>query len=208
MRSTGSLLLSVVLGFSFAFASCGPTQRACGPSTCSGCCDANGECLAGNAVFDCGAGGVMCMACQPNEVCRTGACERFENGDYDASFPGGRDASVNLDAGTFDGGGPRDSGTVVPDAGVRPTDGGVSFQADLVPIFIRYCVSCHANRATHADVRARVVPGDPPGSLLYQKITGTQTRGAPMPLGGQLSNDDPPATMLIERWIRQGAANN
>ena len=169
----------------------------------------------------------MCLACQANELCRSGACDVFEGGEYDANFPGPRDASINYDAGLFDGGpmivdagvdaGRPDSG--VPDAG-RPDAGGsdggmtvdagppLSFSTNIAPIFTMYCVICHSDRAMYSNVRARVVPGSPLTSLIFQKITGTQTVGSPMPLGGQLSVDDPAATSLIERWILQGALNN
>ena len=80
---------------------------------------------------------------------------------------------------------------------------------DLVPVFSNYCVSCHTNRATYADVRARVTPNNPSTSLIFQKITATQSSGSPMPLGSAgLFSVDPPATALIERWILQGALNN
>lgn len=298
MRASSAILIGVVLGFSVSLASCGPTTAACGPGTCNGCCDSNGECLAGTAVFECGVGGAMCSACQANEVCREGACGLFPNGQYDANFPGGRDGAVNFDAGLFDAGpiidagvdagrpdagfdagvmdaGRPDSGTMDagrPDAGVDAGSGGgaagggsaggaaggsaggsgggaaggsaggagggsagggsaggagggsaggagggatmpdagppVSFMNDVAPIFTMYCVSCHIDRAMYANARARVVPFNPPASLIFQKITGTQTSGSPMPLGGQLSNDNPGATLTIERWILQGALNN
>lgn len=174
----------------------------------------------------------MCGACQVNELCRSGVCEVFEGGEYDANFPGPRDASINYDAGLFDGGPmPIDAGVDAgrvdagvadagrPDAGASDagrTDAGmtvdagppVSFATNIVPIFTMYCVSCHTDRATYSNARARVVPGSPLASTIFQKITGTQTVGSPMPLGGQLSVDDPAATALIERWILQGALNN
>lgn len=232
MRAASALALGVVCGFAVSLASCGAAPKACGPSTCNGCCDQNGECLAGSAVFECGSGGAMCAACQVNELCRSGVCEVFEGGEYDANFPGPRDASINYDAGLFDGGpmpidagvdaGRVDSGVVDagrPDAGAADagrTDAGmtvdagppVSFATNIAPIFTMYCVSCHTDRATYSNARARVVPGSPFSSLIFQKITGTQTVGSPMPLGGQLSVDDPAATALIERWILQGALNN
>lgn len=214
MRSW-ALLIGSVVGFSVAVASCSPAPKPCGPSTCNGCCDSAGECLAGTAVFECGLGGGACMACRPNELCRAGACETFDGGEYDASFPGARDGSINYDAGLFDGGPEVDAGRDAgrPDSGVTDAgrgDGGppVSFMNDLVPIFSGNCVSCHANRASYADVRARVVPNNAPGSLIYQKITGTQSSGSPMPPGGQLSTTNPAGTALIERWIQQGALNN
>ena len=167
----------------------------------------------------------MCVACQVNELCRSSVCEVFEGGEYDANFPGPRDASINYDAGLFDAGpmpvdagvdaGRVDSGVADagrPDAG-RPdagmtVDAGppVSFATNIVPIFTMYCVSCHTDRATYSNARARVVPGSPLTSLIYQRITGIV--GPPMPQGGQLSNDDAAATSLIERWILQGALNN
>ncbi|MDP3232287.1 MAG: hypothetical protein Q8S33_16765 [Myxococcales bacterium] len=261
MRAASALALGVVCGFAVSLASCGAAPVPCGPSTCNGCCDENGECLSGSAVFECGSGGAMCVACQVNELCRSGVCGVFEGGEYDANFPGPRDASINFDAGLFDGGplpidaGPPDSGVADagrpdagrPDAGVSdagrvdagiadaglsdagisdagpadagPADAGrpdagmtvdagppVSFATNIVPIFTMYCVSCHPDRATYSDARARVVPGSPLTSVIYQRITGIA--GAPMPQGGQLSNDDPAATALIERWILQGAPNN
>lgn len=237
MRVSSAVVFGVVFGFTISMASCGAAPKPCGPSTCMGCCDSNGECLGGTAVFECGAGGSMCLSCQANELCRTGVCETFDGGEYDANFPQARDASINFDAGLFDGGpvivdagvdagrvdsgvvdaGRMDAGTTdagrvdsgVVDAG-RPDAGPpVSFMTDLVPVFSNYCVSCHANRATYADVRARVTPNNPTSSLLFQKITATQSVGAPMPQGtAGLFSVDPPATALIERWILQGALNN
>lgn len=91
----------------------------------------------------------------------------------------------------------------MPDAGPP-----VSFMTDVAPIFSNYCAGCHPSRPTYSDARARVVPFNPAGSLIFQKITGTQSSGGPMPPGGQLSVDDPAATLTIERWILQGALNN
>jgi len=47
-----------------------------------------------------------------------------------------------------------------------------------------------------------IVPGDPDGSLLVQKLLGTQTEGGPMPPGPSLSEADI-ATILA--WIMAGA---
>jgi hypothetical protein len=258
MRLTPALVLGAVVGFSVAVASCGAPPKMCGPSNCTGCCDETGECLGGTAVFECGTGGAVCQTCAGNEVCAAGACGRFDGGDYDANFPGPRDASVNFDAGLFDAGpmpvdagvdagmmvdaGRPDAGMMVdagrPDAGAmdagvdagmmvdagrpdagQPMDAGVdagvmmpdagpplSFMNDISPIFGANCTSCHPNRASYADVRARVVPGNPNSSVIYQRITGLA--GNPMPPGAQLSNSDPAGTQLIERWILQGAPNN
>jgi hypothetical protein len=131
----------------------------------------------------------------------------LDSGMVDAGLPdaGAADAG-RADAGTADGGGP-DAGTT--DAGIAVDAGPlVSFANSIAPILTMYCAGCHADRPLYSDARARVVPGNPTMSLLFQKITGTQSVGAPMPLGGQLSVDDPAATALIERWILEGALNN
>jgi len=90
--------------------SCSSPSKPCGPGTCDGCCDEAGECLAGTALFECGAGGAMCAACLPNEICSAGACALFDGGEYDAAFPMDPDGSYNLDAGVYD--------ASRPDAGV------------------------------------------------------------------------------------------
>ena len=54
----------------------------------------------------------------------------------------------------------------------------------------------------HAPV---VVAGDSKGSLLAQKILGTQTRGTVMPPNGKLTADEIKA---IVDWITSGAPNN
>lgn len=51
-----------------------------------------------------------------------------------------------------------------------------------------------------------VVPGNAAGSLLYQKLAGTQTCGAAMPLGSTgLSAMNPQAVADLEAWINSGA---
>jgi hypothetical protein len=158
---------------------------------------------------------MQCVACAATQLCRSGQCEAFDGGEYDASFPLSRDASVNLDAGVFDAGGAVDAGRdggLSPDAGrsdAGRADAGVSFSNDVVPI-LNGCLGCHPNRATFSDARARVAPGNPTTSLLYQKMIGTQASGNAMPPPPQpplvVSNPDEVST--IERWIQQGALNN
>lgn len=53
-----------------------------------------------------------------------------------------------------------------------------------------------------------VVPGNPEGSLLYKKLTGTQTCGTPMPpfgLAMGLSETKPDLVALIRTWIMNNA---
>ena len=47
-----------------------------------------------------------------------------------------------------------------------------------------------------------VIPGDPQGSLLAQKLLGTQTVGGIMPPAGKLSEDE---IQIILDWIESGA---
>lgn len=118
----GLLIAALLVG------SCSSQQRPCNASTCSdGCCDEAGECLDGTALFECGTGGGMCVACAPNQVCAAGACVLFDGGDYDAAFPMDPDGNYNLDAGVYDASRP-DSGVDAgrPDAGFdagRPDSG-------------------------------------------------------------------------------------
>lgn len=42
----------------------GGTSDPCGPDNCSGCCDASGDCLQGDANAACGDGGEACSACE------------------------------------------------------------------------------------------------------------------------------------------------
>jgi hypothetical protein len=129
MQTIRTLTLGLVVGLSLSFvSSCGPAPKECGPSTCMGCCDENGECLAGSGQLACGLGGGACAVCEANQACLGGACGLIDGGDYDASFPDRPDASINYDAGVYDGGpdaGPPDAGPVdagMADAG-RPDSG-------------------------------------------------------------------------------------
>jgi serine/threonine-protein kinase len=93
----------------------------------------------------------------------------------------------------------------------------VGFKADILPIFNNNCTGCHGGSGgltldSYAAVMkggkdgAVVKPGDPNGSLIVQKVKGTQTIGARMPFGGPpLSNND---VQKIVDWISQGAKDN
>jgi hypothetical protein len=117
---------------------------------------------------------------------------------------GGMDAGTTMDAGsTVDAGMMVDAGMTM-DAGVQGGDGGVRFSADVAPA-LGVCLGCHPDRNTYADVRARVTPGDPSMSRLYQRIT---SQARPMPPSGPLSGSDPQGTANIEAWIRAGALDN
>jgi mono/diheme cytochrome c family protein len=92
----------------------------------------------------------------------------------------------------------------------------VSFTADVMPIFEAQCTICHGtlggwdgtsyeaaiNTGDNAPV---VIPGDGEGSLLGQKILGTQTLGNIMPPSGLMSEEE---IAIILAWIDAGAPDN
>ncbi len=99
---------------------------------------------------------------------------------------------------------------------LEPSGGIPSFVADVFPIFEAQCNNCHGNMGgwdgTSYDTVMNtgnnapvVIPGDPEGSLLGQKILGTQTQGAIMPLAGKMLDR---YIQIILDWIAAGAPNN
>jgi mono/diheme cytochrome c family protein len=97
-----------------------------------------------------------------------------------------------------------------------PTPGEVSFKDDVLPVLKDSCGICHGSMGgwdassyqsvmESGDNGPVVNPGDPEASLLAQKLLGTQTIGAEMPPGGQLSQDD---IQTILDWISAGAPDN
>ena len=95
----------------------------------------------------------------------------------------------------------------------------VSFKTDLQPIFSASCTGCHGatgvaglSLASYADVMkggkdgAVVKAGDANGSLLVQKVKGTQTIGVRMPRGGAPLADA--QIQKISDWVAQGAKDN
>jgi mono/diheme cytochrome c family protein len=106
--------------------------------------------------------------------------------------------------------------TTQPSATPSTATSPVSFVKDVLPIFQAKCAVCHGNlggwnaksydtimkSGDHAPV---VVAGDSKGSLLAQKLQGTQTRGSIMPPNGKLTAA---AIQIILDWITAGAPNN
>jgi mono/diheme cytochrome c family protein len=98
----------------------------------------------------------------------------------------------------------------------QPTPEGVSFSADVMPIFEAECLACHGNfggwdASTYTTVLGTgnnapvVIPGDPENSLLAQKMTDTQSVGDIMPPAGLLPDDE---IQFILDWIAEGALDN
>jgi hypothetical protein len=181
-----------------------------------GCCDENGECLAGTGLLACGVGGGACAVCEANQACHEGVCGLIDGGDYDAHFPERPDAWVNYDAGVFDGGSGTDAGQADAGASDAGSDAGtlVRYASEVQPIFDARCNSCHSwsysttvNVATNCGGAGsvRIKPGRLDESRLYGKVSGAPACGGPMPPGGALD-----ATQLdvIARWILQGAPDN
>lgn len=104
----------------------------------------------------------------------------------------------------------------------EPTPEAVSapgFAADILPLFQEQCAACHSatqalggwdsfsyagvmESGDHAPV---VVAGDPEGSLLIQKLLGTQTVGSQMPPTQLLPSEQ---VQMVVEWIRAGAPDN
>jgi mono/diheme cytochrome c family protein len=96
---------------------------------------------------------------------------------------------------------------------------GPGFATEVLPLFQEHCVACHSatqavggwdastydgvlESGDHAPV---VIPGDPEGSLLVQKLLGTQTVGSPMPMPQVLR---PEQVQVVIEWVLDGAPDN
>jgi mono/diheme cytochrome c family protein len=113
----------------------------------------------------------------------------------------------------------------------RPTSPDlVSLTNRVQQIFNAHCVECHDSgdpiegqnlepdsayfnlvnvRSSEAPRLPRIDPGNPDGSYLIHKVSGTQDqvggKGDRMPLGGQLTDDE---IRTLREWVAQGALNN
>lgn len=103
-----------------------------------------------------------------------------------------------------------------PPAGTQPATGAPTFTADILPIFSEKCNMCHGlmggwDGSTYSSVMNSgdnapvVLPGDPQGSLLVQKLLGTQAVGTIMPPGGKLPEAE---IQTIIDWVAAGAPEN
>lgn len=105
-------LVFVVSSMLAAFSGCG-TKPKCSPSSCSGCCTMDDQCVAGTASTQCGSGGNACDVCVSGQVCGIGKCET-------STVNTAMDAGMEADAGSM-----MDAGTM--------TDGGVTTGAITAP---------------------------------------------------------------------------
>ena len=94
--------------------------------------------------------------------------------------------------------------------------GELSFAADVLTILEAKCNMCHGtlggwDGTTYRSVMDTgdnapvVIPGDPEGSLLGQKLLGAQTQGTVMPPGRKMDAAD---IQMILDWIAAGALDN
>lgn len=91
----------------------GPQPNACGPSTCNGCCTAEGQCVGGGAQDACGTGGGQCNTCVAPQQCVAFVCA-VPMPPQDAGSDAGMDADAGTDAGTMmDAGLPGDAGAAI-----------------------------------------------------------------------------------------------
>ncbi len=108
---------------------------------------------------------------------------------------------------------PKPSAPPVPAPGAT-----VSFKTHLWPRLKANCSSCHAKNAEVSTSYARMtstqqggacngrrlsIPGNASRSLVYQKITGTQSCG-----GSMAGHSNSTLRDILRRWINQGARNN
>lgn len=79
-----------------------------------------------------------------------------------------------------------------------------SYNKDIQPILQNSCVQCHASIASHAGTLAKVSPGNPANSPIYQHLTGSVP--PQMPLGKDPLTQNQMQT--VKNWIQDGAHNN
>lgn len=101
----------------------------------------------------------------------------------------------------------------LPEEVFVPVPGGVSYAADIQPIWNQSCVNCHQGNEP-PDLRAQnsfnvllndgwVIPGDPDASILFRSLRG---EGASlMPPGNPLTSQ---RINLVRQWILEGAQDN
>ncbi len=84
MTRAACLLFLVVVG-----SACGREGKVCDPSSCRGCCDADGECRDGASPAACGTNGFECVACLEQQTCQFGICLALSAGGGGGGVDGG-----------------------------------------------------------------------------------------------------------------------
>lgn len=145
------------------------------------------------------------------------ACGPTEMTTPDGGRAGGAAGGASMDAGASGGGSAGGSAGGAAGGAAQV----VSFASQVGPILVARCGTCHgpttvaeANafvRATSASCTGpRITAGNATTSLLFQKISGTQTCGAQMPLGCTPGTNCLPTVQveLIRDWLNAGALDN
>ncbi|MDT8414815.1 MAG: c-type cytochrome domain-containing protein [Flavobacteriaceae bacterium] len=102
----------------------------------------------------------------------------------------------------------------LPEEVFVPLPDGVSYAADVQPIWNQSCVSCHEGD-TPPDLRAAnsfnvllndgwVIPGDPDASILFKSLTGDGGVSL-MPPGNPMTSQ---RINIVRQWILEGALDN
>jgi hypothetical protein len=100
----------------------------------------------------------------------------------------------------------------------EPEPEGISFSAELLPFLENRCVDCHGSDGgfdastyellmSSGDNGPGVIPGDPDGSLLIQKLVGTHEEGDLMPPPPLRPFNEELIQLFID-WIAAGAPEN
>ena len=102
--------------------SCSPPATNDCATTCSGCCNAAGQCQSGLTTDACGQGGFLCATCAPTDACTLGVCSPQNNlgGGGGATGGGGGGAMTGGGGGATGGGG----GAMTGGGGGAMTGGG------------------------------------------------------------------------------------
>lgn len=82
-----ALTLVFVVSAASLFAACPQPTKECSAATCSGCCDATGQCQGGNSLTACGTSGNQCTACASG-TCNLGFCSTTVTGGSGGSGGG------------------------------------------------------------------------------------------------------------------------
>lgn len=113
--------------------------------------------------------------------------------------------------------------------GTKQSGGIPTFKTDVMPIFQKYCLPCHAAESfnpselsldDHAllmkggEHGAAVVPGKPEESLLVTKVLADPPFGKRMPVQKRRKAEAPPVHLtdeevqVLQGWIKAGAKND
>jgi Divergent InlB B-repeat domain len=97
LESPAPLFLSALLLVLAISSSCSsdstPSNAACSPQNCSGCCSSTGQCEVGTSTSACGESGATCSICTGTQACTNALCVPagpiFDAGPTNDAGPGG-----------------------------------------------------------------------------------------------------------------------